>query len=250
MNDDLPEPLDDELRSLFAAEARFPEAPEPERARVWQRLESVLALPPISALPEATPSAHVTAAKAGAAVGLGKLASVGIVTFALGGLSGAGVYHALVESRAPVVIQVPVPAPAPSLAASAPVSDAGVPGDAAVVQALAPPADERRTERVRRPRHVEEATSPSQLARERAIIDVVRAAIARGHADSALEAVARHASEFPTGRLREEREGLRVLALVRAGRVQEARAAAARFKQEYPASLLWPALERALAAGR
>ena len=254
MTDHLPEPLDDELKSLFAAEARFPEAPAEGRARVWQQLESVLALPPPPALPASPSLPEVSAVKAGAALSLGKVASVGLVTFVLGGVSGAGLYHAIVQPPPPVVIEVPVPAPAPSPEVRGAAADAGAQddagGDAGSDAGAAPAASRMRSARARHARDVEEPTSPSELARERAIIDVVRAAIARGHADSALAAVERHASAFPAGRLREEREGLRVLALVRAGRAEEARAAATRFKQAYPASLLWPAIESALAGLR
>jgi hypothetical protein len=245
MTDDLLEPLDDELKDLFAAEARFPEAPRAAQTRVWQGVATALALPP---LPSDAPLAHTAAAaKASATVGLTKLVTVGAVTFALGGVSGATLYHAVVEPPPPVVIEVPVPRPAPSVEPSVRSSDAG--------EAPDPSAREPAPSNAIKPRFkpapaVDEPTTQSELARERAIIDVVRAAIARGHADSALEAVARHEKEFPEGRLREEREGLRILALVRAGRMDQAKGAALRFKQAYPNSLLWPAIDGALGAAR
>jgi hypothetical protein len=85
-----------------------------------------------------------------------------------------------------------------------------------------------------------------ELAAESAILDIARAAIARGEADHALAAVDRHASAFPHGMLREEREALGVKALVLAGRGDQARAREARFRARYPESLFLPALESAL----
>ncbi len=89
-------------------------------------------------------------------------------------------------------------------------------------------------------------TTGQELAAESAILDVARTAIARGEADHAIAAVDRHASAFPHGMLREEREALGVKALVLAGRGEEARARAARFRTNYPDSLFLPALESSL----
>ena len=89
-------------------------------------------------------------------------------------------------------------------------------------------------------------TSGQHLAAESAILDVARAAIARGEPDQALAAIERHASSFPRGVLREEREALAVKALVLAGRGEEARARAAAFRARYPASFFLPALESSL----
>jgi hypothetical protein len=99
------------------------------------------------------------------------------------------------------------------------------------------------------PHAVATAAPPSsgqELAAESAILDIARAAIARGEADHALAAVDRHAAAFPQGMLREEREALGVKALVLAGRGDDARAREARFRARYPESLFLPALESAL----
>ena len=97
-----------------------------------------------------------------------------------------------------------------------------------------------------RVRATEPEGTASRLAAERAIIDVIRTAIARGHTNSALDAIARHARDFPRGRLSEERDGLRVIALARAGRRTEAVAAAERFRRAHPRSVLRPAIDAAL----
>jgi hypothetical protein len=89
------------------------------------------------------------------------------------------------------------------------------------------------------------APSTTNLARERAIIEVARTAVARGRTSAALDAIERHAREFPKGQLVEEREGLRVIALARSGQSEDARKKAAAFRKRYPSSVLLPATEAA-----
>jgi hypothetical protein len=86
----------------------------------------------------------------------------------------------------------------------------------------------------------------SDLAAERSLLEDARAAIVRGQGATALSTLDRHASQFPRGRLSEEREALRVQALVAAGRRTEARERAERFRDVYPRSLALPALEQAV----
>ena len=54
----------------------------------------------------------------------------------------------------------------------------------------------------------------------------------------ALKLVAEHARRFPAGHLAEQREALRVRSLLRAGRAEEARHAAAAFAAQFPHSVL------------
>lgn len=88
------------------------------------------------------------------------------------------------------------------------------------------------------------------LSRERELIDVARAALARGRADVALEAVERHRRSFPTGKLREERDAVGVQALLAAGRREEAEEAAKRFHRSYPSSLMSELVDSAIAPPR
>lgn len=222
MSDDTPEPLEPELRALFDAEARFPEAPSAMRARVLARLP--LDVPPVPPVPPGT--GLLTLAKAAA-------------LFVAGGVAGAGLYAALVPPPPPRIVQVQTPAPAPTpvviqLPPTPPVT---------VPEPVARPAKKREREPAPEP-------LPSQLARERAIIDAARTALAQGHVAEARLALARHGSEFPDGALAEEREGLSVLGLVRAGRADDARKAAAAFRKRYPASVLGPAIDAAVSTLR
>ena len=63
-------------------------------------------------------------------------------------------------------------------------------------------------------------------------------AVARGEFASALAAVAEHRRRFPSGRLAEEREALRVKALLGLGRSVEAEQAGAAFHKRFPRSAL------------
>lgn len=76
-----------------------------------------------------------------------------------------------------------------------------------------------------------------------------RDAVARDDFAAALSPIAQHAREFPTGRLAEEREALRVKALVGLGRFSEARRAADGFEARFPRSVLLPAIQRMAAPG-
>lgn len=86
-------------------------------------------------------------------------------------------------------------------------------------------------------------TKPSKdasdpLARELVLLKRARSAVSAGKQSAALTAIQEHAQQFPNGRLREEREALRVTALWNLGRRAEARRAAARFVEQFPRSVL------------
>ncbi|WP_394835253.1 hypothetical protein LVJ94_53020 [Pendulispora rubella] len=94
------------------------------------------------------------------------------------------------------------------------------------------------------------ATLPSsrQLAGERPLLDVARAALNRGEGEEALRATDRHKSRFPAGLLAEEREALSVQALLMLQRTDDAKRRATRFEQRYPRSVLLPAIRAAVAS--
>jgi hypothetical protein len=86
----------------------------------------------------------------------------------------------------------------------------------------------------------------SKLADERQIILVARAGLARGRPKEALAALDEHARRFAAGELAEEREGLRVEALVASGSYEEAKAVAERFDAKFPDSMLRGSVRHAL----
>ena len=89
-----------------------------------------------------------------------------------------------------------------------------------------------------------------ELAAERALIEQARTALARDKSADALAALAEHAREHPRGQLEEEREALQILALTASGRVDEARAGAARFRERFPKSVHWHQIRAALGTER
>jgi hypothetical protein len=75
------------------------------------------------------------------------------------------------------------------------------------------------------------------------LLEPARSAIARGDFDAGLAGLAAHQRRFPAGKLAEEREALRVKALLGLGHAAAARAAAADFRSSFPASVLLPRVE-------
>jgi len=96
----------------------------------------------------------------------------------------------------------------------------------------------------------EPAPPRETLGDERTLLDEARAEIVRGRLDEARSLLARHAEQFPTGRLSEEREALVIRLLVREGREGEARSRAARFQREHPHSIQLPGISDALRGKR
>ncbi|MGE5784853.1 MAG: hypothetical protein ACM3ZE_09680, partial [Myxococcales bacterium] len=76
------------------------------------------------------------------------------------------------------------------------------------------------------------------FAAELQVLQPARQAVARGEHSSALGIIAEHQRLFPHGVLTEEREALRVKALVGLGRATEAERAGAAFRKRFPRSAL------------
>ena len=247
------EQLDPELDRLFRSEARFPEEADGVKARVWERVQGATIYSSLDhgdggegGASGAAPSPGIGEVVATPAVSIApsKLAAVVLGAFTAGAVAGAVVYRAAGPDPAPMVLQIQE------------VADEGAdqmaPTETARQTRIEPPSqpDQRPTPKVRkevRPKESERANAlESQLARERALIDVARTAIARGHTQSAFAAIERHQRAYPEGRLAEEREGLRVIALVKAGRISNAQEKLRQFRRLYPQSLLLPAIESAV----
>jgi hypothetical protein len=70
------------------------------------------------------------------------------------------------------------------------------------------------------------------------VLQPARQAVARNDFGAALAAISEHQRRFAAGRLTEEREALRVKTLLGLGRVAEARAVGATFRERFPRSVL------------
>jgi len=240
------DPLSDGARAAITDELRAPSGDPAMRARVAGRLEAALGAAFAVTAVTATASAAVpaaassVAAKGTVALTHGKLAAIVAVAVTAGATAGVGVDRALNprHEAAPVTSQssvaTPQPAP-PSVSVPTPVESASAPAPSvAKPPASAPPV----------------ASAPADpvgdLARERALIDTARAGLKHGNPTAALDAVQRHAKSFPNGQLREEREGIRILALAALGRVDEAKGYDKKFRAAYPESLFRPQIDAAL----
>jgi hypothetical protein len=255
MSDAPLEPLDADLQALVVAERQRPDVPAGVRDRLLDRLGHAT-----------TGGTGGGGGDAGSGAGgelpmparvgrfFGRRVPLAVTAFAVGGLVGAGV-HATLSRPAPA-ISAPValsrPAePAPQAAPeSVPAAPAAPPEPQAT--STAPdvnPAVPRRPGRPSAPAHPSDSAGEpdTELAAERAFVETARAAVARGDASAALEALERGGRQFPSGRLVEERESLRIHALAKVGRSAEARALGARFHRDFPHSMLLPMVDAALA---
>jgi hypothetical protein len=96
------------------------------------------------------------------------------------------------------------------------------------------------------PRTAERVAPSARDPRERDPIDQALKALGREDPAAAMVALNRHATDFPRGQLAEEREALRVRALMAMGRREEAERVAKAFDESFPGSLLRPSVRAAL----
>jgi hypothetical protein len=224
------EPFGPELSVLLDLERGRPGPDVETRDRVLARVQATIAAhPPSGPAPRMRP-----AASAGRAI----LRPV----FAFGLLAAAAVWSATRSSSGPAPpvssTESPAPAEEPAVVA-APVASNAAPVEprSAPSRTVAPTTTRPKPE-----------TRASTLPEERAILDRARAHLLSGEPTAALTALDEHARLFRHGLLAEERDALRVEALVAARRFDPARAAAARFHAAYPGSMLAPAVDDAARA--
>lgn len=220
-------------RALDAESSKATPDDDAMRDRVFAKLSASLAL---GAAVAPTPPAPV--AKAAFAA---KAAPWIAGAFLAGGVIGASVHAAFVPSPTP-----PLPTESARVLPSAPPSITTAPTPVVSIDSL----PSVPTPGTVAPKPVvsqapSAATPDTDLAAERALVERARMALARGQADAALEALGRHASTFPKGRLSEERDALTVQALSRAGRTTEAKSRADQFHRDFPKSVFGPAVDAA-----
>ncbi len=91
------------------------------------------------------------------------------------------------------------------------------------------------------------AARTRRSAEEHLMLETVRTALLKRQGADALSLLGLHELRYPTSDLREEREALRVRALVLDHRPDEAQETLARFRAAFPGSILLPGLEAAVA---
>jgi hypothetical protein len=231
------DPLDPRFARLLRHERARPDPSESTKTRVSARVHATLGIP-LAATPDAPPRAPSGEGTTAAGAGIGTFAGTAFLSLLLAG--GAVAFFA---SRAPW--HPPVPAATRAVAMATEAQPAPLlPASAVPSMPSDPPGFEAASSR---PRSVR-ASSPVvyDLAAERRLLEHARADLLRHDADAALIAVGEHARRFPRGVLSEERDALRVEALVSAARYDDARAAGATFRATHPGSLLTSAVDSAL----
>ncbi len=228
-------PLDPRL--LDALRADRP-APADARGRVRARLEAIV--------PEMrqTPRGGSGSGSAGA---LGSRTTA-IAAFLIGGATGAALLSALTGARPARVVYVDRVAPSVTVAAAsvtAPPNNEG--------SAVSPLLDGEMTgsdtmASRSRPTQGAPASRASRLAAERRLLDEARSALLAGEPARAVERLDRHRVHFPDGLLVEERDAMRVEALVKASRYDEARSLGSAFRARWPASLFLATVDSAIAS--
>jgi hypothetical protein len=187
-------------------------------------------------------------APAAAGIAAWKIA-VGVVVVALAGGGGftlasrqAGV--AAIHEQAPMSLRA---APAPKATAELPVADVAA---SSLSLDLDVPLEAVASSRAQSPERARPVRATDRLADERKLLDRARSALVRRDAAEALSALRSHDKAFPRGQLVEEREGMRVQALVLGHDFGSARAAGERFRKVYARSVFLPVVDRALESAR
>jgi hypothetical protein len=242
------EHLSPEIAELLEREKdAYPEDAAMKRA-VLSRVEMALVLTGAVSGPGGGGPGGATALAKGAAGGavtaakgttLAKLAAVGLSAFVAGGFAGG----AVVQRASYVSISPATTAPAPAPASGAPTTEvAPAPIASTTASGSEAPAPAPRASTLA----AASASTVGDLTRERELIDVARAALARGKPGDAIAAAQRHAERWPRGYLTEEREVILIQALAAAGRGQEAGERAARFHRTFPRSMFGPTVDAAI----
>jgi len=230
-----PEPLPPAVAALLASERAFPPQAEDRRQRVLARARVALTGPGVSRWRGsvlhrlvgsrwlAAVTVGIATAAAWAAVRDGRRKPVSMPA------SFDSVQHSPSaisprEPRARDAEEVPPEASPPAIPSSADSARHGA-------RRLGPASSSRRTAR------------DDGYDVELRVLEPARSAMARGELATALAAIAEHKRRFPAGKLAEEREALRIKALLGLGHEDMARAAAAEFRNTFPTSVLLPRVE-------
>jgi|GEM_PF-917541 hypothetical protein len=176
----------------------------------------------------------------------GKTLALAAGIWLLGGATGAALYGALRPQQVRVVY---VDQPTPVSLVTSPAKQPEIPAPPLAIARLNGASKSGAGRASAAPSTVTFAAGPtSDLARERALLDLARANAARGEPALALEQTEQHRQQFPHGRLSEEREALAIRALISLGRMDQAQDRAQTFRAAYPNSFLTPVIDSALSA--
>ena len=214
-----------DIESLFAVERELVREPDEVRDRAVRRAQA--------ALPR-NPRARLVSLSPGPRRSIGKVAGVAVMVSAACALAFYAGYRVKSQNlkappaRAPVEepsVVVPPVAKAPLATTSA----------AEIREPAGTDSHPAKTKPTASPKPVTESEA---YAMELRVLRPAQQAVARQDFATALAAIAEHRRRFPSGRLAEEREALRVKALLGLGRDAEAQQAGAIFRKRFPRSAL------------
>jgi hypothetical protein len=230
-------PLMPEIEALLAHERAIVETPDILRARLLGRARESLQVGGAGALESLRGAVRIPRLVLAAAAGIALIASAAaayqLIKRPVPTLPASPKTHRSFQLE-PLAPPAPEPESAPAPAAMPDKSSAATPA----------PSASAAIHRVVPPRRDDNAIKELRL------LERARQSDSRGDFASVLTFANDHEHSFPDGRLVEEREVLRVKALVALGRSGEARAVAARFRREFPRSVLLPKIEKMLASLR
>jgi len=231
-----PSALSPAVEALVAAERVPSPQPEAVRARALSRAREALLHAP--AAPQSLPGARAGVSRVvmAAAAGIALVAGVATVAHLMGRAAPGSPSGASTQQVAstPSVPPPAVPEAAPSLEV--------------VTRPSATPAAVASTEGSSPSHRPIPSSRQDSGPEELQLLNRARQADAHGDYAGALVIVSEHERSYPAGRLSEEREVLRVKALVGLGRGGEARRAAARFHRQFPRSVLLRKVDEMLAS--
>ncbi len=159
-------------------------------------------------------------------------AAAGVMLLALCAVAfRAGYRITITGTSLPAKTSAPKPGtPAPPVPAALP----DTPTEASPAVTIPP----ERSSKAKVARRAKTPTDSETYAIELGLLEPAYHAVARGDFAAALAAIAEHQRHFVSGRLAEEREALRVKALLGLGRRAEAQRAASAFRERFPHSVL------------
>jgi hypothetical protein len=258
------EPNSPDLEALFQREReRETELPaDIARTRVASAIARAERLAPMLSSPaRKSPEAPAQAGPKAApspAVGVASKAAWAIAGVAIGVSGTLAVTRATATNpnvRATMVTTSPPPAapasdsPTPAAPAlSTTVPTAGAPLTTATLVEAKPAMTGGGASSVATPAQTSSTASSEQsnLTLERELIDAARGALSHANYTECLSVLRKHETQFPRGMLNEERMGLTILALIRKGDTEQAKAKWQTFQRIYPKSHLGKAIEREL----
>ncbi len=221
-----------EIGALFAAERELVPEPDDLRNRVIERARASLPTDQQLLLASRSPSprrVRIGVAVAAAVV----LSALCAAAFFAGYRSRSAEGPVKVSTLTPPVVvqQVPIPSVVVALVPVVPSANPVSADSEPVLRAL-------HAAQVKPALAAKSAIDSEAYAMELRVLQPARQAVAQRDFASALGPIAEHQRRYPSGKLAEEREALRVKALLGLGRTAEAQRAGAGFRQNFPHSVL------------